>query len=788
MKTLKPTNPESPFGTAAKVFDVCKAMQDIEDRRALDRAKINVLFNGGKPYTPEEEKKYQIQINVNWGLGPKIMQDANRQLNNALVHQGRLFNCTLEAGRPDKRDKYSAIVTEELHKPLQRGMSGLRHSFLLRQRNATVALHGIGALLWPNDFRWLSRFVALEDLLISTDTYSDFTNLRYFGVNLYPTPGEFVDMTKGELSDPGWNQEMVNALLDAAITQTQDSMPSTWRDQPEAMLEVFKQNKGYYYSDAVPKLRLRAFYYQEPKSQKWYRCIIAREGMDRIDLDKFVYQSDAVFADEVTQILNVQYGDSSLVAPFKYHSVRGLGVPLFAPVETLNRMNCEFIQHVFEQLKMYFRANNPADRDRLKQVVLAAYGFIPEGLSIVPRDQRHQIDANLVESALGQMRQFAQENSSSYVQDVEKSTGGPITAREATIRINQANQMVGGMLQTVYFQENFYYQEIFRRFCGSNSNDPAVKKFQDSVVRRGVPKELLKSEYWNVLTERVLGSGDASIAQLQSQWLMEQRPKFNPDAQTIILRLATSTMLNDPAKAELLVPEEPVVATSGTYAAENVFATLMQGIECKPRKGIDEIGYVEALLEMMEAVIVKIQGTDNVGTIDDIIGLQNVARDIGTHLMTMQANEEEKSRVKDYSDMLGQMMNEVKGFAQRYMEQKQKEAEEAQRDPEGEAKAQSTIMLAQAKIQLDQQKAASDQRIKQLAFQLDEARKKMDAVSSLQIDQLKAQQEIFNERMRTASQLMAQEKLNAVKIAGMKAATDEKIRQMKAQPRPEDSE
>jgi hypothetical protein len=464
--------------------------------------------------------------------------------------------------------------------------------------------------------------------------------------------------------------------------------------------------------------------------------------------------------------------------------VRGLGVPLFAPVETMNRLQCEFIQHVFEQLKMYFRANDPADRDRLKQVVLSAYGFIPEGLTIVPRDQRHQIDPNLATTAISQMRQIVQENSSSFVQDIDQTSGSPITAKEATIRINQANQMVGGMLQMVYFQENFYYEEIFRRFCEKSSSDPAVKTFRESCIRRGVPEELLVPDKWSVTAERVLGSGDASIAQMQAQWLMEQRPKFNPESQTRILRLSTQTMLNDPAKAEMLVPQEPVTATSGTYAAQNVFATLMHGIQCEPRKGIDEIGYVEALLEMMEAVIVKIQGTDNVGTIDDIIGLQNVAKDIGQHLMTMQANDEEKQRVKQYGDQLGQMMNEVKGFAQRYMEQKQKEAEEAQSDQEGEAKAQSTMMLAQVQAEIEQQRAASAERIKAMQFQMDEARKTAENTADMTRDQLKFKQEMFNTTMKNAAKLMADEKAMAVKIAGMKAATAAKIKQMKAKPEP----
>lgn len=776
------------FGTPEKVMDVTKSMQDIEDQRALDRAKINVLFNGGRPYTREEEQKYQIQINVNWGLGPRIMQDANSQLNNALLHPGLMFTCALESGPVDKRDTRSSVVTQELHKPLQRGKCGKLHTFLIKSRNATLAMHGIGVLMWPNQGRWRGRYVALEDLLIPTDTYCDFSNLRYFAVNLYLTPGEFVDMTHGAQVDKGWTMKSVRAILDGIMKQTQESTPSTWRDQPEAMLEIFKQNKGYYYSDAIPKVRLRAFFFQDPKTKKWFRRIVLREAVGDVPLDKFVYSSQKPYADDIDHILSVQYGDSSLVAPLKYHSVRGLGVPLFAPVETMNRLQCEFIQHVFEQLKMYFRATDPADKDRLKQVVLSAYGFIPEGLTIVPRDQRHQIDANLVQTAIGQMRQIAQENSSSFIQDVDQTSGSPITAKEATIRINQANKMVSGMLGMVYLQENFYYEELFRRFCDKDSSDPEIKRFQKACIKKGVPAELLKPEFWSIKAERVLGAGDASVAQMQAQWLMDQRPKFSPQAQTTILRVATSTVLNDPAKGEMLVPEEPPVATTGTYAAENVFATLMQGIECAPRKGVDEIGYIEALLIMMQTVIAKIQGTDNVGTIDDIIGLQNVAKNIGQHLMVIQQNDEEKQRVKQYADVLGKMMNEVKGFAQRYMEQKQKEAEEMERDPQAEATAQSTMMLAKVKAEISQQAAASQERIKQMTFQMDEARKQTEAFATMERDQAKHRQDMFNESMQNTAKLLAMEKQNAAKLAAMKAQTEAKVKQMKATARNGDSE
>lgn len=742
---IKTGTPE--FSTPSKVFDVCERMQTVENKRSGDRGKINTLFNGQRPYSDDEAVENNIQINVNWGAGKRIMIDANRQLNNALLHSGTMFSCSLEDGNVSKRDQWSISFMKNIHKPLQRGQSGKAHYNLIKSRNATIAMHGIGALLWPNDWNWMARFVPLEDLLIPTDTYCDFSNIRYFAVNLYLSPGEFADMTHGTAVDAGWNMDKVNAILDFMRDQFNASTPSTWRSQPEAMMEIFKQNQWYYYSDALPKIRLRAFYCQSiEKPHKWYRHVVLREAVGDVGVDKFIYDGTKhVFADHISQIINVQYGDSSLVAPFNYHSVRGLGVDLYAPFETLNRLQCEFVQHVFEQLKMYFRIQDPSDRDRLKQVMLSQYGFIPEGLQFVKREERHQVDGGLVESAMGQMRQVMQESSSSFIQDTDNGTQKEMTAFEAQARVSQANVMVSGMLMMLYLQENFYYEELVRRFCKKDSADEEVQAFQKACIRDGIPKELLDASKWRITPERVLGGGDQTLAQAQANWLFERRAAYEPASQQKILRMVTTTMLNDPAKALNLVPDAPPQATDGTFAAENVFATLMQGVQCALRQGVDQIGYIEALLKMMATVVQRIQNTDNMGTIDEIIGLQNVAQNVGQHIMVLAGDESEKQRVRQYSDVLGQLMNEVKGFASRLMQSQ--ESQQSQGDPAAQAKIQSTIMLAQTKSQIAESNAAMKQRHKDIQFQMDQARDNMRLAADIKRENIEHQTKIFNSTM-----------------------------------------
>ena len=775
------------FGDPAKVINVVKAMQDIERLRANDRAKIDSLFNGQRPYTPEEVEKFNIQVNVNWGEGKRIMRDANSQLNNALIHPGPLLQCSLRKGPVDKRDEWSAIFSKNLHIPLQEGISGRKNFFLIKDRNASVCMHGIGALMWSNPFIWRPRFVALEDLLIPTETKCDFSNLRYFAVNLYLTIGELIEMTQGDKVRKGWNMEMVNEILKGTEGIYNESTPSTARDQPEAQEQIYYQNKGYYYSDSIPKIRCVQFFWQEPDvPNKWYRVVYLREnpGNKVKDIDKkFLFDGTGEpFADDISQILNVQYGDSNFVAPLKYHNVRGLGIDLYSPIETLNRLRCEYVQAVFEHMKMYFRIKDPADRDRAKQQILQQYGFIMDGMEIVPQQQRHQIDPTLINNAMGQMNEILQESSSSFIAGQDRGTERQMTAKEAMIRVNQANVLVGAMLATMYLQEGFYYNEIKRRFCQKDPTDPDIKAFQDRCKREGIPLGLIQdADSWKVIPERVLGGGDKSLAQQQAAWLLSVKTMFDPKAQQTILRLATQSMLDDPAKAAMLVPQTPPQTTAGSEMAEQLFGTLMNGIQCAPRTGFDIQGYVIQMLKMMGAVVQRISQTDGMGTIEEVAGLQAVAQNVAQYLQVLSGDDTQKQLVKQAGDALGKIMNEVKAFGQRLQEKHTAETarenisinykdapEDIKRQMEAAAGMQPSQLPPGANdpktakaIQTMQLNAASHQQrsvLEQQRFEHEQARLNAQTQSEIHRQNMAMRHKLLNENIKSTADAVA--KLN----------------------------
>jgi hypothetical protein len=755
------------FRTAKDVETVVAAMDDTESLRAAQRAMVNGMFNGDSPWTKEEEAKFGIEINVNWQEGKRIMRDAIAQVKSALLHTGTLFSCSLEAGQEDKRDEWGQAFTSAIHRPIQRGKMGRKHYFVKSSQIATTCMHGVGALLWTNGFRWMPRFIPMEDLRIPTDTLCDFNNLRYFAVNVYLTPGELVDMALGETVQKGWNDKMVKQILENLRKVYQDGMPNTWRDQPEAMKQIHNENKGYFYSDAVAKIRARWFFYQEvDEPNKWYRCMILREGYGEAKPgDDFLFDgTDQPFADDICEILAIQYGDNNLVAPLKYHSVRGIGIDLFAPVQELNQLRSRFVQATHDNLMTLFRSTDPSDRAKLKAILLHDFAVLPAGLSFVKNEERNKPDSNMVSMALDQMKQITQESSSSYLQNVNDGTEKSMTAKEATIKLNQATVMVSSMLQSLYLQEGFYYEEIVRRFCKKGSADPDVKEFQTRCKKYGVPEEYLYDcKVWRVVPERVLGGGDQSQAQQEAGWLWQNSSQFDPSVQSTLKRIAVGAILRDPNKAKILVPIAKPQSTTGSIAAENCFGTLMTGNQVSPRTGIDQQGYLVKMLQMMGSVVQRITQTGGVGTIEEIIGLQTVSQNVVQSIQILSADAKQMQLVKQAGDAMGKLMNEVKAFAQRWQEQQQ--AKQQQGDDGASAKAKGTMMMAQTKMQIAQANAAQKQQQKAMDFALQQQMDKIKLLADIDRENLRAHHDATNEAMQNAMQLMHEARTASLKSA-----------------------
>lgn len=665
-----PNTAQPEFDTVESIRKTVENMQLLENERARDRALIDVLANGERPYSPQEVEEYQVQFNINWGELSKPLRDANAQVNGALLFKPILFTATCKGGPPEKRDEYSQKFTAKINDALILDEMGSKFRFLIKSRNASVTLHGPGVMYWPNDYCPLPSFCPLENFLVPTDTLLDFSNCAYFDIKTELTPYELYERTHSDVVDENWNMDQVDAILDGLEEMgTLNTNNYNWVQHPEKMQEIFKQNRCYLNSDAVAKVKLDYFFSKE-NDGNWFLKIFMREGMGESDPDEFVYSSDKPFADSLHKIIHIQFGDNSLVPPLKYHSVRGIGTSLYSPAWALNMFRSDLFQHAKEQMRMYLRIGANADKGRENMVNLQQYGIVEDGITFVPQSERHQIDVDLVDNVIAQCRQNVTENSSAFVQDIDNGTEKEQTLGEAQIRQQTANQNVSTLLTMMYYQETPFYQETTRRFLMENSGVDEIEAFQKDCIASGIPKELMGYANWRIDADRVLGAGDQSLALQQASALYQARTGFDPKTQRMISRQFVSTLTQDPAKGALYVPDTPDNATSGAIIASGFFGTLMQGGSVPLVQGITQTDYITSMLKDAGAVVQQIQSTDNMGTSQQVSGLAAVLDDVKMHIQIIAADPTQKMTVKQSMDAVGQLENELKGFATRLAQQK----------------------------------------------------------------------------------------------------------------------
>lgn len=740
------------FGTPAQVLDTIRASDEVERTRGINRTKINDLANGVPPLSDEAAKKYNLRVNVNFGEGPMLFANGRRQYESAFLSPQNYFKVTIPQAPPEKATEWGMTVTRELNRILKDSEDYVcTHEY----KWSSVLLHGVGATIWHNDEGWTPEFVAIEDLRVATDTTTSFKNLAWFAVRRQYTVGELSRKVFGEHADPGWNQEPIQKALDALQDINYEASGYTWMTSPEKMAELVKQSAGYYSSDACPSITLWHFYYydeENPKKCAWKLLVVpdVEAGAQHITNEEFLYQSDQPVAQELKNLLHVQFGDLNNKPPFMYHSIRSLGFLLVEPCYWTNLARCRYLQHIFEHFNIWLRSTDPGGRARAQSVQLFDRCFIPEGVSIVPQTERPQINEHMVESGLAQLKQLMTEASQSYVQNLDTGTKKEQTAFETRVKLEAVNSMMTGLLGRGFRKEKFAYQEIARRFCLRKSEDPDVRQFQKAMKRAGIPPLFLNVDFWVIEPEIPMGAGNPTMAQTQSQQLWALRGACDPTTQQEILHETIEVITGDPRRAERWAPiggQRGV--TDAQRDSEFAFGTLMQGVQVRLKEGISAGEQIETLLGLLGGKISQLGKMGGMASKQEIAGLLTVMGYCDALLKQLSQDEQQKDKVKLYADALGKLHNAVKAFAQRLAEQAKAAADQNGNGiaPEVQGKIAAQIIGAKAAAKIKEEKSTQQARHKEVSFVKDQQRKDAEAIADQHREAVRAGAEVERQRV-----------------------------------------
>lgn len=777
------------FRSASIVATYVSQMKTADEVRAKNRTLIQDQLNGLPPYTSQEAEDNAIDVNVNWGFSERVAHRARRQFENAFMKPSNFFTVMLRGCKDEKASEWEREITDGINHVMKESLS---YTQTIRDVFAAVVMHGSGARIWPDGDHWEAHFRPIEDIMIPTNTELNMRKLPYCATRQPYTYLEIADLIHNKDRDPGWNVKALKELLDSIkISMGPQSGQWNWTDSPEKMAEIMKQNGTAWDTDSVGSIWVWNFFYRDTdRENKWYQCcILDVPGTSAASVypgnNEFLYEGKKPCADKLSELIHFQFGDGNNKAPAMYHSMRSLGNMLFDTCETYNRLQSQFVQHVFEQITMLFRITDPADRGRTTKVMLLDKGVIPAGVSILGPQERYQVDNSLIQTTFSNFRQIISEAAASFTQDVNDGTSKELTATEVMARVNDINSLISSMLTMAYIYEKPFYRETCRRFCKKSSSDPEVKEFQKQMKEAGVPEKWLDVTRWEIIPEQVLGGGHKMLEQAQAQSLYQMMPGFEPAAQDIVKRIKITADTDNPRLADRLVPKKKASSNDSTHDAELAFGAMMSGSPVQPLPGLNRAEQLKVMLQLMQLRAQAIEQEGAVGTREDVIGLSLCLAWCQELLKSLGADESQSQLVKQAQNVMAKVESQLKAFAQRQQEQAQKQ--QAQPDPQAVAEFQLEQQKAQfeqqmtveklkletqrlsqmieasnaqvrAQIEQGQAKTASEQQRKDALAQADIARKDALVASDIQRQNVKAAADISRQQTIAESQVKASRK------------------------------
>ena len=707
------------FTTVDRVQQTIRAGDPVERVRQENRVKVTDMANCVPLLSREESKKIGLKVNVNFGSMMILLAHARRQYLTAFWSNQHLFKVKLPFAPKETQSEWEAFITEQINKPIRESESYFnQHDY----RWSSVVTHGAGPMVWYDQDDWCNKFVAMCDMRIATDTTTDFENLGWYGIRHIYTPFELLSKAFDDKPNNHWNRRAVADILKnyKEVNVVEASQNYDWESSPEKLAELVKQDGGYYSGDAMPGIPLWHFYFEDSTSENdkgWFMRVVPESGVVRGPEPKdFLWTSDTPVAPRRDWIMQCQFGDLSNDAPFKYHSVRSLGYALLEPEFYDNLTRCRLLQHIHDNFNIWLRTTDPIDKARAQVQEFSNLGMLRTGVSVVPREERHQIDATLVEMGMAQMRQLKQEASSTYTQQIDSGTRKEQTAFETSVKVQQVNAMLGGLLLKAFKRASYEYREIARRFCNPNSRNDDIKTFHKRCSQMGIPRNQLDVELWDIEPVTPLGMGNPTMAQAAAQQLMAIRPAFAPSAQQEILHESVLTITQDARKAARWAPlGEGNDVTSGEERAAAIFGTLMQGVAVRPVERVSDVEQIDSLLVMLTAKVALVQQMDNMGTKEELRGMVTVAQYIASLMQRISGDPDQEERLKQYEDTLGKLQNELRGFEQRQAQAAKKEMQQGGNGDQGMTdlvKAKAAQRMADIKARATIQKSKLSEKIK----------------------------------------------------------------------------
>jgi hypothetical protein len=710
-------------------------LKDADRQSALQRARIDGMFDGAAPY---DQSKLNAsgqgqKTNLNFGEAQRLLDISLSAYVDLYSSLEKFVNVKGTVGEDAQRHEWEDIVSSELTQLLKAWPEF--HSNYLRLCT-TFIKHGVGVAYFDSPEGWQFKVGSFEDILIPRQTPSSEEAIDVSVIRRSYHIHELANFIKNPeaAAKVGWNVDEVKRVMVKNVTTNGRGSFSTGNlNSDYESLQAEIKNNDLLVGVENPTVSVLHFLVRETDGTlSHYSCVESSPS-------KFLYEKPSRYKSAEEAYVMFTYGVGSNGT---YHSIRGLGQRVFSHVQTSNRLRCQMIDGAMISSAVMLQPESSRALEELDMTFYGSYAVLSPNVNIIEKAIPNL--SNAVQPALQDMQNQLAMNTDTQ-SPYGPSQSSPYRNKDQVISdMDVSTQLSGAALNLFYASWGRLLREVVKRVIKS-PKDQRTKDFCDRCYDRGVPKEFLDNlDLARTTAVRAIGDGSRANRLASLRELNAISGSFDEVGRANLTRDIVATRVGadiaDRYAPQMDVPRETVdnkiaimeTATLNQGQPMPVLSSELHGthlgihlesfgqlLEALNTGQADPMQAMPVLQAFYQHIAEHTQFASGEPALEGLVARAKQSLQYGEEMINNTAKAMEKIQ-RDEAQAQQQMTEEEAAMMQQQGEQPQQE------DPK--------IAAAQVQMQIMQQKAELEMSIKQQKHEQDQAIRDAEAAMKFQED------------------------------------------------------
>jgi hypothetical protein len=732
---------------ASKAQEIANWLKQVDQNASRERAAIQAQIDGSQPYDQKKrEENGQGQLaNINFLEAWARIGDA-AALFVDLINAVRCIGIPrTRFGSPEEREEWEAVMAEEFHETVVNVWEGFHYAYY----NLCLEFlkFGFGVGFWDDDKDWRWRPLGLQDFKIERGTDATENSLdiavsfkRYSVTQLY----SYI-RNEEYAKQMGWDCELVRKAIIECCNGMSSAM-NQWYDW-EAIQAQIKANSFYYDNTDRYGVALAHYYVKE-----WDGSVSHLITHEEMDFGGFLYKRYSEFESLNQTMVIFTYGVGT---NGQYHSIRGLGQQLFAPIQLINRSRCAMIDMSLTACQIGVIPQTQDDASKLEPISCGPFLIFPAGTTFgnygIPNVGQNAMPV------INELSNVVVNNTGSYQNRTAPVSSVERTKFEVQSELSNQSQLGQSMLNLFYTSWKKLLTEKFRRMAQNNicASDPGGKMAIDFIKRclnRGVPRQAIEMVY-TVEPEKAIGYGSPQARLLAFDRVSQMMAALDDTGRTNLIRDMIASSLGYNAVDRYMPKLGEKRGTQDDRNAEFENAAMRGNSPAQVFNNDNHLVHLRVHLSDVVPILTAIeQGqADPQQFMDYLIsqlGVENEPGHSGIHLQMIkpwEGNKQEAAQLgKIYQQAraaFSKIFQQIQAQMQQQMEAMQEQA--AQQQAQGgqvDPDLQMKMQKHELEMQILSQKAELNNAIKTQEFQSRQASR--DIITSKKLEEMAAKEKL----------------------------------------------